>query len=35
MHVLVQTGLGNMQAWRHGQDCMEIMLPQRVSLVGP
>ena len=24
-----------MQAWRHGQACMETMLPQRVSLVAP
>ena len=29
MHVLVQTGLDNMQA------CMKTMLPQRVSLVAP
>ena len=35
MHVLVQTGLGNMQAWRHGQDYMETMVPQRVSFVAP
>ena len=35
MHVLLQTGLDNMQAWRHGQTCMETMLPQRVSLVAP
>ena len=35
MHALVQTGLGNMQAWRHGQDGMETMLSQRVSLVAP
>ena len=35
MHVLVQTGLDNMHAWRHGQACMETMLPQRVSLVAP
>ena len=35
MHVLVQTGLDNMQAWHHGQACMETTLPQRVSLVAP
>ena len=35
MHVLLQTGLDNMQAARHGQACMETMLPQRVSLVAP
>ena len=35
MHVLLQTGLDNMQAWRHGQACMETMLPQRVSLMAP
>ena len=33
--MFLHTGLGNMQAWRHGQDCMESMLPQRVSLVAP
>ena len=35
MHVLVQTGLDNMQAWRHGQACVETMLPHKVSLVAP
>ena len=35
MHVLLQTRLDNMQAWRHGHACMETMLPQRVSLVAP
>ena len=35
MHVLVQTGLDNMQAWRHGQACMETMMPRRVGLVAP
>ena len=35
MHVLVHTGLGNKQAWRPGQDCMETMLSQRVSLAAP
>ena len=35
MHVLVEKPLGNMQAWRQGQYCMETMLPQRVSLDAP
>ena len=35
MHVLVHTRLGNMHAWRHGQDYMETMLSRRVNLVAP
>ena len=35
MHHLAQTGLGTKQAWRPAQDCMQSMLPRRVSLVAP
>ena len=35
MHVLLQKRLDHLQAWRHGQACMETMLPHRVNFVAP